>query len=92
MLGEWGYNKKNYYIDTEKLTFEVGGKGGQTVLNVQVTNASLDVLWQDPAWQQWAELISDPGFKALLETATLRLTKDAKGEGKGKKGGAADRH
>ena len=83
--------KNSYYIDTEKLTFQVGGKGGKTALQLQVEDAKLQVMWQDPEWQSWSELFSDPGYNALLETASSKLSKSGKGEGKGKKGEAAER-
>ena len=34
---EWGYDKKDYFIDTENLTFKVGGKDGMAVLQASVT-------------------------------------------------------
>ena len=89
LLGEWGYKTNSYYIDTEELTFKVGK---EPVLQVHIADAKLQLAWKDPTWEHWQELQSDPQYQALIQKANERLMKSGKGEGKGKKGSAFDRH
>ena len=89
LLGEWGYKTNSYYIDTEEWTFKVGK---EPVLQVHIADAKLQLAWKDPTWEHWQELQSDPQYQALIQKANERLMKSGKGEGKGKKGSAFDRH
>ena len=88
----WGCRKKDYYINEENLSFHTGGESGKCVLQVQVVDSGLEIQWKDPEWQGWHELINAPEFKDLIDKANQRLTKSSKGDGKGKKGNASDRH
>jgi hypothetical protein len=86
LLGDWGYNKKSVWVDTEKLVLSVAGK---EVMKTVVENYVLKISWCDGEWEEWSDLQSAGEFITLKSTAQGRLDKmkdfkgDAKGKGKG---------
>ena len=86
-LTEWGYAKKQVWVDTDNSTVTVDGI---KVVQGSVAAGKFDAQWCDPAWANWELLQEAAELKALLSKTQERLAKGGdKGKGKGKRKGKA---
>ena len=86
-LTEWGYAKKQVWVDTEKSTVTVDGT---EVVHGSVVGGQFGAQWCDPAWANWELLQEAAELKALISKTQERLAKGGdKGKGKGKSKGKA---
>ena len=53
MLLEWGYDKREVYVDVDSNTLSVAGI---QVLKTEVNDATVKIVWCDGKWEKWEEL------------------------------------
>ena len=59
-LGEWGYPKKEYYIDNDTWIFHALGK---EILQASVKDGQIELKWKNTEWENWAELKNSTDFR-----------------------------